>query len=169
MPEVILDSRIGFPKRHCAADPGSGKSLKLFLRLYSAGVLLVASIVIAPPVAQAGEPTSAPKFAQAVTGTISEQRAQLRKAYSVSVQELNGAREAVKALPRGQESTFTTALSGSTASLRAADAAVSAATTQAQVDAASKLIHTESVRSSTAKQAASKLVRLQQMRVTTLP
>ncbi|SDJ53201.1 Heparinase II/III-like protein [Arthrobacter cupressi] len=49
--------------------------------------------------------------------------------------------------------------------MRAAAAAISAATTQAEVDAAAKLVATESVRSSTAKQAATKLVRLQEIRL----
>ncbi|SDJ53236.1 Heparinase II/III-like protein [Arthrobacter cupressi] len=49
--------------------------------------------------------------------------------------------------------------------MRAAAAAISAATTQAEVDAAAKLVAIESVRSSTAKQAAIKLVRLQEIRL----
>ncbi|MET3351999.1 UNVERIFIED_ORG: hypothetical protein ABID57_003712, partial [Arthrobacter sp. UYEF1] len=98
-------------------------------------------------------------------GTISEQRAALRTAYYKSAQELVDARAAAGGLPRGQATAFALAISGSAVTMRAAAAAISAATTQPQVDAAAELVRIESVRSSTAIQAANKLVRLQQMRL----
>ncbi|MCO4239825.1 hypothetical protein NG702_20965, partial [Pseudarthrobacter sp. MDT3-28] len=70
------------------------------------------------------------------TGTITEQRATLRTAYYKSAQELDDARGAAGGLPRGQANAFASAISGTAVTMRAAAAAISAATTQTQVDAA---------------------------------
>ncbi len=136
-----------------------------FTRSISAGALLL-SLYISAATAGRADPWNSPAVVASVTGTsITEQRAALRAAYYTSIQELEYAENAGRTLPRGQASAFATAISGTTATMRTAAAAISAATTQAQVDAAAKLVGIESVRSSTAKQAATKLVRLQEMRV----
>ncbi len=131
----------------------------------SLGLLVLVLAFPGGSMAYASNPTLSRAQTSTAVGTISEQRAALRTAYYASVQEIADAQKAGRTLPRGQASAFATAISGTTATMRTAAAAISAATTQAQVDAAAKLVGIESVRSSTAKQAATKLVRLQEMRV----
>lgn len=128
-------------------------------------ILLLSFGISSTPVVNASPSVSAGLRTLPTAETITDQRAALRSAYYVSVRELEDARNAGRALPRGQATAFAGAISGTTATMRAAAAAISAATTQAQVDAAAKLVAAESVRSSTTKQAAMKLVRLQGIRL----
>ncbi|MCO4239859.1 hypothetical protein NG702_21160, partial [Pseudarthrobacter sp. MDT3-28] len=106
-------------------------------RSVSMGLLVYALISAgAPPPSHAGQPVFATIHPVTALGTISEQRAVLRSAYYLSLQEISDAQAAGRTLPRGQANAFASAISGTAVTMRAAAAAISAATTQTQVDAA---------------------------------